>query len=97
MEDNVNKSPKKIISIIIFLIVVFLLFNINIKSFAESTSFKKNINYAKQELEVIYSNYLLRPIKYIWDNIIFENFLKANSSTYGKLFQAQDIPQNNES
>jgi hypothetical protein len=93
MDENKPKSNKNIIGVIIFLIIIIILFTTNIKKFVNSSTFESNMNYFEQKLENVWGQYISKPAKYFWDNILFGNLLKVDPTSFDKIFNISAVQQ----
>jgi len=79
MSEDIQK-PRSNIHIhiggaIIIIIILFVLFKVNIKSFIDSPQFQGNVNYIEQKGQDFWNKYLSKSFSYLWDNLIFGNLL----------------------
>jgi len=90
-ESDIKSNNKHTLSIIIFIILIFILFKIDIKSYASSTNFQKNITYAEQTIDDLWNKYLAPPINFISKDLLSGNLIKTDASTFDKVFKIKDI------
>lgn len=93
MDGDKSKSNKKLIGIIIFIIVIFILFTTNIKSIVNSSSFKNNLNYIEDTAVSIWDQYLSKPATYLWKNLVLDNINKVNPTNISNILNVGDIQQ----
>ena len=60
--------------LIFFIIILIILFKVNIKSVTESPQFKKNVTFIEEKAEIIWKDYLSKPLTNTWNNL-FSNFI----------------------
>lgn len=60
--------------LIFFIIILLILFKVNIKSVTESPQFKKNIAFIEEKAEILWNDYLSKPLTNTWNNL-FSNFV----------------------
>ena len=93
MDDNNQKSTKKILAIVIFLVIIFMLFTVNIKSLVNSTSFKNNVEYAKQKIEILWNDYLLKSFNYILGKVSLTDSIKVDPATINQILNTSNVTQ----
>lgn len=93
MDGDRQKSNTKLIGIIIFLIIVFILFTTNIKSVVNSSSFQNNLNYIEDKVVNIWDQYLAKSATYLWKNIVLDNINKVNPTNISNILNVGDIQQ----
>ena len=84
MEGEEQKSNKRMLGIIVFIVIVFILFTANIKSIVNSSNFQKNVSYIEQKSEEIWNKCILKSVDYVWNNIIFGDLLKVKPETQNR-------------
>lgn len=93
MDGDKPKSNKKLIGIIIFIIIVFILFTTNIKAVVNSSSFQNNLNFIEDKIVNIWDQYISKSVTYLWKNIVLDNINKVNPTNISNILNVSDIQQ----
>ena len=58
----------------VILIIVLSYFNVSIKSVAENPTTKENVNYIKGSSKNLWTDYLEKPVSYMWNDVFKKIF-----------------------
>ena len=94
MDDDSQKSNKSIILVVVFIIVVIFLFTTNIKSFVNSSKFKNNITYIQQKADMVWNDYILKYIKYNFNNLVSNKLNSIDNTSIGKIINVNELTKN---
>lgn len=60
--------------LIIIIAIIFIIFNVDLKSYSKSSQLQNNISYVKNEAIILWNKYLALPINSFFNNL-FKNFV----------------------
>lgn len=77
---------------IIIIIILFVLFKVNIKSFINSPQFQGNVNYIEQTGQDIWNKYLSKPVMYVWNNVIWGSAISQGINQVQSVIPSLKLP-----
>jgi len=80
-----NKGLIKLILIIIIGIIILSYFGFNIQSIVESPESQSNLGYIWGLVVTAWTNYLMQPVTYFWNNIFIDLLWSAFVSNFDRI------------
>ena len=89
MKNSVKRGFVKTVIIIVIALIVLGYFGYNLEDIVKSPTVQKNLRYVWDFVVSIWNNYLIGPVKFIWDKIIvgviWESIQRLIANSHGTI------------
>jgi hypothetical protein len=93
MEENKPKNYRSFFGIVLFIVFVYFLFTLDIKSLFNSPKFQNNITFIEDKVDYFWNQVIIKKTKYLWDEVFSKRYVNIESSDVNNILNLDKISE----